>query len=199
MAKTPVTPAVVDFKQFKWLVRLDAGVVLHAGELTPEPISVPVGDAQKIVTSVVRRVLDLPRNSSPEVVWSLGDSELLVHSERTKIACSSGVVTFSVEVECDQCDRIAVRVPIGVGTSKSPSGLVMSTFSDLEGPVAIVQTWSDSIKAFAWETLLETASVITSQVGKDAQGRALVPGNIAAAPDRLLIQPVARQTLSVGA
>jgi len=199
MAKIPVDPYVIEYNKFKWLTQLGSGVVLEPGNKTPKEIKVPVKDAQKIVRSVVRLVLDLPRNSTPEVVWSLGDSELLIHSDNTRITCSSGVVIISVDVECDQCDRTTIRAPIGVGTSKSPTGLVMSTFSDLEGPIAILDTWSDSIKAFAWETLLEVASVVAAQVGKDSRGRALVPGNIGASPGKLLIQPVARHTLRVGA
>lgn len=190
-------PVVVDFERFEWLNRLDAGVVLGAGERAPKDIEVPIKDAQKIVHSVVRLVLDLPRNTTPQVVWSLGDSELLVHSDRTRIACSSGVVTITALVECDQCEPVKIPVPLGVGTKKAPSGLVMSTFTDLEGPREIVDVWSDAIKAFAWETLIEVVRVIAAQVGKDSRGRVLVPGSVGAAPGKLLIQPVARHTLKV--
>jgi len=199
MAKAPADPFAVNFNRFKWLPTLGKNAVLQPGDTTSKEIAVPVKDAQTIVLSVVRRVLDLPRDSSPQVVWTQGDSELLVHSDKTKIECSAGVVTITVQVECDQYESTAIRVPIGVGTSKSPSGLVMSTFSDLEGPAAIAEIWSDAIKAFAWETLLEVASTIAAQVGKDSQGRALVPGNIGASPGKLLIQPIARYKLSVGA
>lgn len=199
MARARVEPFAINFSRYKWLPTISKRVVLQPGDTTRKQITVPVKDAQAIVLSVVRRVLDLPRDSTPQVVWTQGDSELLVHSDKTKIKCSSGVVTITVQVECDQFESTAIRVPIGVGTNKSPSGLIMSTFSDVEGPAAIAEIWSDAIKAFAWETLLEVASTIAAQVGNDAQGRALVPGNIGASPGKLLIQPIARHKLSVGA
>jgi hypothetical protein len=196
MARLIVEPAFVDFDKFKWLKRLDDNVILSAGERPAQGIDVPAKAAQLIVRQVVRLVLDLPRNSTPLVVWSLGDSELLVHSDETKIACSSGVVTISTVVECDQCEAVRIPVPLGVGTRKAPGGLLMTTFSDLEGPAEIVEIWSDAISAFAWETLIEVARVIAAQVGNDARGRALVPGSIGAAPGKLLIQPVVRHRLS---
>jgi len=189
----------VDLGQFDWFHQLDKGVVLDAGDLAPATIEVPVSDAREIVHSVVRRVLDLPRRSTPTVVWTLGRNELLVHSDRTNIRCSSGVVTITATVECDQHKRVGIPVPLGVGTRKAPAGLVMTTFTDLEGPAAIVDTWHDAIVAFAWETLLETASVIAGAVGNDKRGRPLVPGSIAAAPGKLLVQPIARHKLSAEA
>ncbi len=108
------------------------------------------------------------------------------------------MVTIGVTVECDQYQRQTIPVPIGVGQKKAVSGLVMSSFQDLQGPAGLVEVWSDSIIAFAWETLLEVATTICAEVGRDAQGRALVPGTIGASPDRLLIQPVARYSLKAG-
>ena len=186
----------IDFGQFDWLYKLKPGLTLGPGELAPEVVEIPVANAQKIVRSVVRLVLDLPRRSTPEVVWSLGRNELLVHSDQTRIRCSSGVVVITATVECDQHKPVRIPVPLGVGTRKAPAGLVMTTFTDLEGPEEIVTTWHDAIVAFAWETLIETARVVAARVGNDARGRPLVPGSIAAAPRKLLVQPIARHKLT---
>lgn len=199
MANVPTDTVFIGLGQFKWLKRLDESVVLGSGERSPDQLSVPKKDAQQVLNQVVRLVLDLPRNSSPRVVWSHGDSELLVHSDQTRIRCTSGVVTISVSVECDQFQSVTIPVPIGVGTRSTASGLVMSSFDDLEGPDALVEAWSDAIIAFAWESLIEVARAISAEVGNDARGLALVPGNIGAAPGVLLIQPVARFALRAGA
>ena len=184
-----------NFGRFDWFQKLDDNIVLDAGSRTPQPIEIPVKDAQLIVRSVVRLVLDLPRDSTPQVVWTLGRNELLVHSDKTRIRCSSGVVVITATVECDQHQPVRIPVPLGVGTRKAPSGLVMTTFTDLEGPADIVTPWHDPIVAFAWETLLETARTVAAGVGKDSRGRALVPGAIGAAPGKLLVQPIARHSL----
>ncbi len=188
----------IDFSDFKWLKHIDTGLLLDIGNLSPDLLSIPTRDARRILRETVRLVLDLPRNSTPLVVWTHGDSELLIHSDKTSIDLSSGVVTISITVECEEHGRVAIPVPIGVGTKQRPSGLVMSTFDDLEGPAELVAAWSDAIIAFAWEALLEVARVICSEVGNDKRGLPLVPGSIAAAPKRLLVQPVARFSLMPG-
>lgn len=185
----------IDFTRFDWLRRIDADLTLETGARAPDLLSVPTKDVQQVLSETVRLVLDLPRNSTPLVVWTLGDSELLVHSDTTRISLSSGVVTLKVDIECREHGRVTIPVPIGVGTKQAPGGLIMSTFEDLEGPAELVEAWSDPIIAFAWESLLETARVICSEVGKDKRGLPLVPGSIGAASGQLLLQPVARYSL----
>ncbi|MDH5545467.1 MAG: hypothetical protein OEZ43_07740 [Gammaproteobacteria bacterium] len=194
-------PSFFSIKQnsFKWLPDAKDLLVLNAGELTKKIVKVPRRDAQRIVDSVVRFVLDLPRNSTPLVVWTHGDSELLLHSDKTRIDLSSGIVTITATVECDQSGVVEIPIPLGVGSSSSPSGLLMSAFNELQGPRAIVDIWTDSLTAFAWETLLETAKAICSQFGVDTKGRPLVPGSIGAGSQILLIQPIARHSLRVEA
>jgi hypothetical protein len=192
---TPVLLPSIDFNRFVWLKRIDASLLLEVGDQSPDLLSVPTKDAQRVLSETVRLVLDLPRNSTPLVVWTQGDSELLIHSDKTRIGLSSGVVTLRITAECQEHGKMVIPVPIGVGTKQSPSGLVMSTFGDLEGPAELVEAWSDAIIAFAWEALLEVARVICSEIGKDKRGLPLVPGSIGAAPNQLLLQPVARFSL----
>ncbi|MDO6442338.1 hypothetical protein [Marinobacter sp. 2_MG-2023] len=191
--------SLIDFSRYKWLKPLDASLLLDIGDRSPDLLSVPTKDAQEVLSKTVRLVLDLPRNSTPLVVWTQGDSELLVHSDQTRIGFSSGVVALRITVECEEHGKLVVPVPIGVGTSQSPTGLIMSTFEDLEGPTELVDAWRDALIAFAWEALLEIARVICAEVGNDKRGLPLVPGSIGASPDRLLLQPVSRFSLLPGA
>lgn len=198
MANFIASDWVADFDRFEWFDRLDKRVNLKTGQLSPNELRLPTKDAQRILNKVVRLVLDLPRKSTPTVVWTRGDSELLVHSNRTRIAFTSGVVTVTVSVECDQHELVRIPVPLGVAEPNSPAGLMMSSFSDLEGPPEIVETWFEPIVAFAWELLLEIVSVVCEQVGKDSRGLPLVPGNVAAGRGYLMIQPIARHQLKGG-
>lgn len=181
---------------FDWFERLDDGVTLEPGQLTGNEFDVPIGEFGAVMESVIRLVLDLPVGSTPTVVWTLGDNELLVHSDETSVDCSSGVITVTAVVECDQCDRIAIPIPFGVGTRNARAGLVMSTFTDLQGPRSVTDVWTDPLTAFGWEAILESARVICAEVGDDDRGRPLVPGSIGAAPDVVLLQPIARHTLT---
>jgi hypothetical protein len=188
----------IDFSKFQWLIPLEKDYLINVGELSPELLQIPRGDAQLVLDEIVRLVLDLPRNTSPKVVWSQSDSELLVHSDKTTLDITSGLVTITVTVSCDQHEQVAIPVPFGIGQKTLASGLVMSSFQDLQGPKGILEIWSEAIIAFAWESLLELASTICAQVGRDARGLPLVPGTIGASANRLLIQPVSRFPLVVG-
>ena len=180
-----------------WLFQLGTNEVIDSGSKTSRNLSVPEGEAQKILRGVVRLVADLPRRSTPEVVWTLGENELLVHTNRIKLSLSSGLVIITNSFQCAEVDGMThIPVPLGVGTKKAPAGLVMSSFTDLEGPNVITDIWTDAITAFAWECLVELCRTITAGVGKDSQGRALIPGAIAATTGQLLIQPMARHRLS---
>src|SRR5690554_5540028 len=119
---TFVRSPAIDFSRFKWLKPLDTTLLLDAGDRSPDLLSIPTKDAQRVLSETVRLVLDLPRNSTPLVVWTQGDSELLVHSDQTRIGLSSGVVTFKITIECEEHGKLIIPVPIGVGTKQSPIG-----------------------------------------------------------------------------
>ena len=169
---------------------------LEPGGVSKKLLRVPQSDAQQLLRAVVRRVADLPVGSSPEVVWQQGGAELLVLTDKTTLACTPGLVTIGVTVQCDQTRGPAtLPVPFAVGTADAPAGLVMHTFDRLAGPDVVTGRWSEAVSAFAWEALLEVARAVCAAVGKDTAGRPLVPGSIAADSRLLLLQPMARHAL----
>lgn len=174
-----------------WFTPLTKGVPI--GRTTKEPLRIPARDAQRLLRDVVRLVADLPRDTTPVLVWQQGANELEVATAATTITCDEGLVTIGVTVGCDQLDAaVQVAVPFAVGTADSPTGLVMSTFTRLDGPAVVTDVWSDAITAFAWESLVELARRICAQLGHDTRSRALIPGGIAAGKGVLLIQPMSR-------
>lgn len=175
----------------KWFTPLERRVPV--GKPTKDLLRIPTRDAQKLLADVVRLVADLPRGTTPVVVWQQGASELEVDTAATAIACAEGLVTMSLTVSCDQLEKpAAVSVPFAVGTIDAPTGLVMSTFTRPEGPRIVIDLWSDAITAFAWESLIELARRTCAQLGRDTRSRALIPGGVAAAEGALLIQPMSR-------
>lgn len=180
-----------------WFRRLDRRIRLDAGKPAPDILKVPAGDAQRILRQTVRLVADLPRNSSPDVVWVQGASELLVRTATIGLTCLSGLITITFSVGCDQVsDDAAVQVPLAVGTAESPSGLVMATLDRPIGPEPIIDEWSAALTAFAWEAVVHLAQSLCAAAGTDAAGRTLVPASIAAARGVLLIQPMARHRIA---
>lgn len=157
-------------------------------------IRVPAALAQRTLRQTVRLVADLPRGSSPDVVWQDGANELLVHTGGIRLGCLPGLVTIGLPVSCDQLGEDALaEVPLGVGTANAPTGLVMSSLTRPTGPDLVVDVWAQALVAFAWEALVHLAQTLCAAAGVDPAKRPLVPGSIAAERDLLLIQPTARQ------
>jgi hypothetical protein len=156
-------------------------------------LSIPQGDAQKVLAGVVRLVADLPVGTTAVVVWHQSVDELWVDTSSVTIACDPGLVTMSLTVSCDQVRRpVTLAVPFAVGTSTIPTGLLMTTFDQLAGPDVVVAAWSEAVTAFCWESLVEVARAVCTRLGKDRTGKTLVPGGLGADKGRLLIQPMAR-------
>jgi hypothetical protein len=165
---------------------------------TPDAVEIPQKHANALLRSVARLVADIPTGGTPLVVWQQGPDELLVDTASATLACSSGLVRIALKVDCDQLDGPAtVGVPLAVGAPGRPSGLVMSTFTRADGPAVVVDLWSEALTAFAWETLLELARRLSAEVGRDTKGRALVPADISAASNRLIITPMARHDVTL--
>lgn len=163
------------------------------GETTKGALEVPVADARRLLLDVVRLVADVPKTGRSTIVWQQGPSELAIDLARTALRCDPGLVTVVVAVTCDQvAEPVPLEVPFAVGTRDAPAGLVMSTFTRLEGPRIITDLWSETVTAFAWECVLELARRVTARLGTDTARQALVPGGIGADKGILLIQPMAR-------
>lgn len=174
-----------------WLAQVGQAKKLKPGELTRGLMQIPQGEAQTALRGVVRLVADLPRGSTPVVVWQDRGNELEVDTAATSLTCRVGVVTIGVAVSCDQLpERTLIEVPLGVGTADRPTGLVMSALTHLPGPSVVVDRWADAITAFAWECVVETARRLCELAGADAAGRPLTPGAIGAESRALIIQPM---------
>lgn len=165
---------------------------------TPDAVEIPQKHANSLLRPVTRQVADIPADGTPLVVWQHGTDELLVNTATATLACSSGLVRVAIKVDCDQIGKPAtVVVPLAVGAPGRPSGLVMSTFTRVDGPAVVVDIWSEALTAFAWETLLELARRLCAEVGRDTKGRALVPADISAAQGKLIVTPMARHDVTL--
>lgn len=171
---------------------------LKPGERSPKKLTVPVKSIRSLIRTVGRVVSDLPADGGPNVVWTDGFNELGVRTDSVGLNVTTGLIRVSVTVDCDQLPKpVTVTVPFAVGTKDKVTGLVMTTFDVVEGPGAVVDIWADAVTAFCWECVLELVRAITAKLGKDGSGRALIPGSLAAAPNTLIIQPMARHKLPV--
>lgn len=184
-------------KGMKWFRPIRSAGRLTPGEVPRSNLEIPQSQAQQVLRGISRFVVDTPADSSSIVVWEAEGSQLWVDIATTAIVCTDGVVGISVKVGCDQVpDGVVAVVPFSVGTAERPSGLIMSTIDRLEGPDVVMARWSAPIIAFAWEALLELATRLCADLGRDNSKLPLIPGSIGAGRGTLLIQPMSRHDLS---
>jgi hypothetical protein len=180
-----------------WFEPLAAGARVPAGAAAPKVVRVPIATVNRLLRATIRFVADLAPTASGALVWVQGDSELLVDAFGVQMTCEPGLVIVRVPVSCDQLSKPAtIPVPIAVGTAQRTTGLVMASFDRLAGPEIVTARWSEAITAFAWEALVHLAQQLSGAVGRDANGRALVPASIGAENGVLLVQPMGRHDLS---
>jgi len=165
---------------------------IETGATAKEWLRVPTPDAQRLVRAVARLVADLPRDTSPDVVWTFGASELLVHTGRLNMSLAPGLVTIAIPVECDQVEPSTIEVPMAVGTTQQVRGLFASAFDKPLGPAEVTDLWADSLNAFAWECVITLAQHLAAESGRDSRKRELVPAAIAAERGAFLVKPMAR-------
>lgn len=168
---------------------------LEIGSPAKDWLRVPTPDAQRLMRAVARLVADLPRDSSQDVVWTLGASELLVRTGLLTVGLTTGLVTIGIPVECDQVDPTTAGVPIAVGTTKTVRGLFAAAFDSPLGPAVVTALWADALTAFAWECVITLAQHLAAEAGQDSRGRDLVPAAIAAERGWFMVKPMARNDL----
>ncbi|HYV45226.1 MAG TPA: hypothetical protein VFA20_10215 [Myxococcaceae bacterium] len=197
VARVPAFLSSLKLNDTRWWHALDPSLVLAPGTPAPQTLRVPVRSAIVLLRDASRTVANLPKDSPATVVWTQGDSELLVRLDGLSLSCAPGVVSVKVPVRCDQLSKDeAMSVIFGVGTTDRTTGLVMSTYAHAGGPDVVASVWSDALSAFGWECLLHLAQQLSASVGEDREGKKLVPGAIGAERDLLLVRPMARHDLS---
>lgn len=197
MSILQLTDVRVAVRDLRWFHVIGDGERITPGQPVSTMLHVPAAEATRVLQQTVRLVADLPRGSSGLVVWQQGGSELAVRTKEIALACAEGVVTLSFPVRCDQLAKDElIAVPLAVGTEARPAGLVMSALTRPQGPAVVTALWAEALTAFAWEALVHLAQQLCAGVGKDTTGKPLVPGSIAAARNTLLLQPMARHSLS---
>jgi hypothetical protein len=127
-----------------------------------------------------------------DVVWTDGDSELLVHAARARLVTIEGFALAGLPVFTEQTDEVEVVVPFATGTPRAPLGLVVATEPEPRGPLALVARWGDPLVAAAWQALLDLIGELAASSGVDARKEPLLPAVLAASPRGLHLTAQAR-------
>jgi len=126
------------------------------------------------------------------VIWQDGDSEVLVHLDKTQTVLFPGLVLIALTLEADETGPGQLVVPFAVGSPDSPAGLVAVTEARPRGPAALADRWGEAATAAAWLALLDVAHAMALRSGTDTAGARLIPGAISCDGSALTVTPQAR-------
>jgi hypothetical protein len=126
------------------------------------------------------------------VVWTDGDSQLLVDVAHLDVEMGDGLVTVVIPVSCDQTQEVKITVAFAVGRADRPAGLLTTTHDRPGGPALIVDRWGEALIAFAWSALLAATLGLSGASGVDADGDPLVTAGITASANGLEIHTMAK-------
>ena len=125
------------------------------------------------------------------VVWTEGDSQLLIDVAHLDVEVDDGLVTIVIPVSCDQTQDVRITVAFAVGRADRPAGLLATTHDRPGGPPLIIDRWGEALVAFAWSTLLTATLGLSGASGADADGAPLVTAGITASASGLEVHTMA--------
>lgn len=146
----------------------------------------------------------LARGQAPDggFVWQNLDSELSVDPRECRAALLEGLVLIGLRTHCDQIQSSSVLenelvVPLAVGSSAEPAGLIMASEPVARGPELLVDVWGETAVAASWQALLDVCRFVASLAGEDQHCGPMLPGAVAAKPGTLIVVPQARHAIDV--
>ena len=167
-----------------------------------EPVRVDPKSAAQLLRVAARRASGFVRPGSgeqhPQVLWVDGDNALAVMIARVDLRFGEGTITVRIPVRCDQTGAALVEVLFATGSADRPAGLYAAAQRRPRGPEIVVATWGDSLVAFAWEAVLGMVAGLAAAAGKDTRGNVLVPAEMVASANGLVLQPMARHRFAGG-
>jgi hypothetical protein len=169
--------------------RRDSGQL--GGDIRLDPDS-----AVKLMRVAALRAAGIFRSTKrTTIAWVDGGNELAIVVAELDLKLAEGQIELVVPVRCDQAEG-TVRVTFAVGSPSEPRGLYAATERRPRGPQLIVDTWGEALVAYAWQCLLGLFTGMAAATGKDTRGNYLVPVEIAASRDGLVVVPMGRHRFS---
>ncbi len=166
---------------------VDPGATLMPRVVAPDALTTIARSAAAVAAGVTRPAA---KDEPLTVVWEDGDAELIVHLDDVDTELGDGFVDVVIPVECDQVDRSDIVVTIVTAHPDQPFGSVFATGHRPHGPRAVVDRWSESLIAYAWQIVDESAKLVAASAGRDRDNRALGASSVVASRDGLTVVPL---------
>jgi hypothetical protein len=157
------------------------------------PVTVRASAVTPLAVAAIGARYTAPGQPPPaQVIWQDGDSEVLVHLDKTETVMFPGLVLVALTLETDETGPGQLVMPFAIGSPDSPAGLFAVTEARPRGPEQLADRWGEAATAAAWLALLDVAHGMALQSGTDTAGARLIPGAITCDGSVLTVTPQAR-------
>ena len=168
------------------------GPPVPPGGVAP-PVTVHASAVTPLTVAAIGSRYAAPGQPPPsQVIWRDGDSEVLVHLDKTETVLMPGLVLVALTLETDETGPGQLVVPFAVGSPDSPAGLVAATEARPRGPAELTDRWGEAAVAAAWLAMLDVSHGMALQSGTDTVGARLIPGAISSDGSAFTVTPQAR-------
>jgi hypothetical protein len=115
------------------------------------------------LTRALRRQLSSSEDRASPVIWSEGDSEIVVYSQELRVALQPGLTLVELPVASDQTGKSALVVAFSIGKSPQDATLLALTESTLRGDPLLASRWSYAVQEVLWQALLKSVQDCSSR------------------------------------
>ena len=104
------------------------------------------------------------------VIWQEDGSDVLVHVNSLKVVLQSGMASFSIDLECDQCGRENLIVNFYMGGKDDLTNLNATREEAPKGHQIIVGRWARPVQEVIWSGLIDLVVSQSKSVSMEAIG-----------------------------
>ena len=113
---------------------------------------------------------------SPEVIWSDGGAQILLHAAKLRAIVQGNVLVVAVDTESAEFGAAPLIVRFAFGSEQEPAFLVAATDETALGHPQVAARWGDLFRDVIWAAFARLAQV--SAAGKIPAGLRLSPAGL---------------------
>jgi hypothetical protein len=124
---------------------------------TPIPATPTSIVALAELTSALQRQLASGGAATDALVWTDGDSEVVVYPSQSKVVLQPGLILVEVRLAADQSGTtpVALVIPISVGQSAEDAALIGVTEDVPRGNALLASRWGAVVQNAVWHALVQ--------------------------------------------
>lgn len=89
------------------------------------------------------------------VIWEDGESDVIVHIDKLRLAIKPSLILFEVHLEADNIGLVPLVIPFKIGNSADTASLIISTEHLPRGNQLMAHRWGEIVQEHLWFALLE--------------------------------------------